>query len=54
MGTLLFATQQAAYEIISAGEENSGIVQDLAITHSLAAEEEALDMEADAGVLKLI
>ena len=49
LGILLFATQQAAYEIISAGEENSGIVQDLAIT----AQEGALEMEA-AVVLKLI
>ena len=54
MGILLFATQQAAYEISSAGEESFGMVQHLAITHSLAAEEEALDMEATAGVLKLI
>ena len=36
-GTLLFATQQAANEIIGAGEEYSGIDQVLATTHSLAA-----------------
>ena len=54
MGILLFATQQPVYDISSAGEESFGLVQHLAITHSLAAEEEALVMDADAGVLKLI
>ena len=48
----MFAAQQSVYDISSAGKESFGLVQDLAITYSLAAKEEALVMVADAGVLK--